>query len=163
MKLRRRAENPELPSEATLFEPWERLLLVSMELDAIEVPAMRELAAACFACIRHMAGRSTRTEAYRAVRRALDAARELAGPRQTMILPDPVSVFASSPIQHRLPVEDGMTIRVSREAHEVLTAYARERGLDFEAGVERLIRTARRRRAAVQKYNRKAKGAGASS
>lgn len=106
-----------------------------------------------------MAGRSTRTEAYRAVRRALNAVRELTGQRFVLPLPD----AGPSPIQHRLPVEDGMTIRVSREAHEVLTAYARERGLDFEAGVERLIRTARRRRAAVQEYNRKAKGAGASS
>jgi hypothetical protein len=149
MKLRAR---PEVPSDANLFEPWERLLLVSIELENVDAPVVRELAAACFAVVRHMAGRLTRDDAYRAVSRALAAAREASRSTVSDTIPAPPPAPA---IQHELPVDDRMTIRVSPEAHEVITAYARERGLTFEVAAERLLRTACRRRDAVNKWNQR--------
>jgi hypothetical protein len=161
MKLHVRHEGTEhaVPSATTLFAPWERLLLLSIELDDAP-PAFRDLAAACFACVRHLTGRQTREDANRAIARARASIRELsssssrgdASPRDTIPAPPPLPA-----IQHELPVDDRMTIRVSPEAHEVIVAYARERKLTFEVAAERLLRTACRRRNAVNSWNRKPK------
>lgn len=148
MKLRSQVRD--VPTETNLFQPWERLLLVSVELDTIDTPGLRELADACFAVVKHMAGRASREDAYRSVRRALDVVRELAKPRGDV----PELGASPAPIQARLPLET-TTVTISREAFERIERYARERGLDFETAVERLLRMAERRRSAVNKWNRK--------
>jgi hypothetical protein len=151
VKLRARPDGS--PNDSTLlFEPWERLMLVSIAINELEAPELRALADACFACIRHMSGRTTRADAYRAVKRALEAVRALTAPRRE------ATPATAAPVQHRLPLEDSATttVRISREAHDRVTRYARERGIDFESAVERLLRTAERRRASVNKWNRRA-------
>jgi len=54
-----------------LFEPYERLLLLSIMLDEVpETPervAMKAFARACFATIKQLQGRETRRDAYRAI------------------------------------------------------------------------------------------------
>jgi hypothetical protein len=73
---------PVAPEEASLFEPWERVLLLTIALDDVpesaEQEAMRLVLFACVAVVKQMQGRMGRREAFAAIARANTAIRELA-------------------------------------------------------------------------------------
>jgi hypothetical protein len=76
------ADEPTMKSYAdSIFEPWERVLILSIALDDVpdspEKDASRDILFACVAVLKNLQGRTGRKEAFRAVERANKSIREL--------------------------------------------------------------------------------------
>jgi hypothetical protein len=117
--------SPIAPEERSLFEPWERILLLTIALDDVpdapSTEAMRLVLFACVAVVKQMQGRVTRREAFAATARANEAIRELARAPH-----DFVQVYAT---EHEISIGEATKrlLKVAASRVSALSGYAKRK------------------------------------